>query len=118
MDPGGLLARFNGEDLTAAVVAAGRAGDMAWNGTAALRAGLQNRRAPAVGALAFALAFLGLSALGVGHGGKGLAFEFVEDIPSSVVFLRRVIQGFLFHRIESPFGGTLARLDVAVFAAG
>lgn len=57
------------DHLAAAVVAAGRAGHMAGDSAAALRAGFQRGGFPAGGALTHALAAFGLSALRIGHGG-------------------------------------------------
>ena len=66
---GRLFGRLDGEHLAAFVVATGRAGHVSGDCAAAFRAGFEERCAPAGGALTKALAFLGLSALGVGHEG-------------------------------------------------
>lgn len=56
---------------------------MAGHCAAAFRAGFEDRGTPAGGTLTKALAFLGLSALGIGHMEVILALKLVEGIPDS-----------------------------------
>lgn len=81
----GLFASGHGQHLTAFVVAAGRAGHMSGDRSAALRAGFESWGAPAVRSLTEALTAFGLSAFWIGHVLKGSLFQFIESVPNSVI---------------------------------
>lgn len=71
----GLLASGDVQHLAAFVVTAGRASNVAGDGSAALRAALEDGGAPAIRTLTEALAALGLSAFWIGHVLKGVAIS-------------------------------------------
>ena len=65
------LHHVNVKNLTLTVEPAGRAGDMAWNTTAAFGAGLKQRLSPAIGTPAHALFHFRRSAFWHGHSDLG-----------------------------------------------
>lgn len=108
------------ENLTLAVVAAGRASDVAGLGSTAGGALVEMRGAPTVGVLTHLLLALGFSALRTGHG-RLVSFEvreLVEGSPNPVAFrIVRLFAGVIRHGVELAFCGAFARCHVSVFTA-
>lgn len=112
----GLFASGDVEHLPSAVVAAGWASHMTWNCGAALGASLQHGSAPAVSTLAKALAALGLSAFWIGHV-RRMLFQLIEDVPDSALRAGQLINVFSVVAFKAALRRTVARVNVAIFAA-
>jgi hypothetical protein len=87
----GLFASGDVQHLTAFIIAAGWAGNVAGNGCAALWAGFEDGGTPAVRSLTEALTAFGLSAFWIGHVRKGVAIS----IDRGHSKLRLLLQAFL-----------------------